>query len=87
MDDSYPKYLRSSLKFCIIGGEGDITWEPPEATFIKIDCDGSWMPGSRRTGFGCIARDSMGLVIGVRDGFMEEGISSTEPERPLYSSC
>lgn len=71
--DSVAKFLRPAFKFCIIGEEGDSTWESPETTCIKINCDGSWVSFSTRMGFGCVARYIAGLFIVVRASFLEHG--------------
>lgn len=77
--DRVNKYLSPYFKFLIIGEDDELTWEAPEASVIKIKCDGSWLSTSKRAEFGCIVRDNMGCLIGVRAGFME-GISNVEVE-------
>lgn len=73
-------YLSASFKFRIIGEEDESNWKVPEAPAIKINCDGSWYSVSKRAGFGCISRDSMGCVIGARAGSIDVISSSMEVE-------
>lgn len=35
---------------------------------MKINFDGSWIPSYQRAGFGCVARDNLGRIMGVRAG-------------------
>jgi ribonuclease HI len=46
--------------------EGRVTaseWSPPEEGQIKVNVDAGWIPTSKRTGIGIIARDSHGRVL------------------------
>lgn len=52
----------------------------PEVPFIKVNCDGSWFPDSKRTCFGFVANDSAGYVVGARAEFKDKMQSSLEAE-------
>lgn len=53
------------FKFSVLGGEEALSWTPPNASIIKINCDGSLLIDPYRAGMGCIVRDSDGLVVCV----------------------
>lgn len=62
--DRVNKYWSPNFKFHILDEEGGLSWEAPKGSAIKINCDGSWFSDSKRVGFGFIAWDSAGYVVG-----------------------
>ncbi|KAJ8762002.1 hypothetical protein K2173_006604 [Erythroxylum novogranatense] len=46
-------------------------WQPPALEWVKINVDVATTVDGSYTGYGCIARDSSGLVLGVRIGRLE----------------
>ena len=49
----------------------DDKWRPPQEDMIKINVDGSFVPGEQHAGWGVVARDSEGTVICARAGRQE----------------
>ncbi|KAL9684839.1 hypothetical protein QQ045_022280 [Rhodiola kirilowii] len=70
-------FLKPGFKFIVSVAEGSSRWEAPDKPFIKINCDGSWDPRTNEAGFGCVARDENGIILGVLADFIE-GIHSVE---------
>lgn len=57
-----------------------MVWEKPEYPFLKINCDGTCFPNLQRLGYGCVATDSAGSVVGVRASFHLEGFTALDAE-------
>ncbi|OIT02693.1 putative ribonuclease h protein [Nicotiana attenuata] len=58
-----------------------ISWSFPPSEFIKINTDGSFIPNSRLSGFGGVARDDKGRWIGGFYGRLSmKATSSLTPE-------
>ncbi|KAJ8753622.1 hypothetical protein K2173_022863 [Erythroxylum novogranatense] len=51
--------------------EGTTIWQPPALAWVKINVDAVTVVDGSSTGYGCIARDSSGLVLRVRIGRLE----------------
>lgn len=68
------------FKLCTINETGSLQWERPEWPFMKINCDGSWFPISKRVGFGCVVTGNSEVIMGVRAGFFDNGKSCIEAE-------
>ncbi|KAE8807831.1 retrotransposon unclassified [Hordeum vulgare] len=49
-------------------GQAPQRWRPPPDDMIKINTDGSFVPGQEGSGWGVIARDAAGEVIAARAG-------------------
>ena len=58
-----------------IGPPLNLKWQPPPAGFYKINCDGSYLPGSGLGGWGCIIRDHDGVFLAAGAGALT-GLSS-----------
>ncbi|CAM8948389.1 unnamed protein product [Rhodiola kirilowii] len=58
-------FLRPGFKFTLSAAEGASSWEAPPKSYLKISCDGSWELRSNKAGFGCVARDEDGMIMGV----------------------
>lgn len=43
-------------------------WRPPEDDLIKINVDGAFIPGETHAGWGVVAKDGMGNIVGARAG-------------------
>lgn len=41
-------------------------WRPPEMDVIKINMDGAFTPGESYAGWGVVARDELGYIVGAR---------------------
>ncbi|KAL9678425.1 hypothetical protein QQ045_016269 [Rhodiola kirilowii] len=62
-------------------------WEAPPREFIKISCDGSWDRRTNCSGFGCVARDEEGVVLGVKAGSFSGIMVAVEAEiRAMYKA-
>lgn len=49
------KILNCNLKFLIIGEDASFSWEGSDDYAIKLNCDASWFPSTKKAGFGCVA--------------------------------
>ncbi|KAI4987321.1 hypothetical protein ZWY2020_020121 [Hordeum vulgare] len=49
-------------------GKCPTRWRPPPGDMIKINADGSFIPGQDNSGWGVVARDATGEVIAARAG-------------------
>lgn len=55
-------YLTEPKKIC-----GD-KWAPPTEEMVKINVDGSFIPGEEHASWGVVARDSEGAIVAARAG-------------------
>ncbi|CAM8882279.1 unnamed protein product [Rhodiola kirilowii] len=62
---SVANIFKPGFRFTVSGAEGSSSWEAPAKAYIKINCDGSWDPRTKDAGFGCVARDEEGTILGV----------------------
>lgn len=74
--DKVSTILSPSFKFRVFGDDPDCIWSIPEMGTIKINCDGSWFEESRKAGFGCVARDHNGRILGIHAGTLN-GLSTS----------
>lgn len=77
-------FLRPGFKFLITEEEGDYEWSPPLDSAIKINCDGSWLPESRRAGLVCVA---FGIILGAKSSVREGMASSFDTEGVSVCAC
>lgn len=69
INERVSRFSCSNFKVSVIGEEGTHFCDPPTDGSLKINCDGSCHMDSKWAGFGCIARDSAGYVVGIAADF------------------
>lgn len=70
------RLFETKFKLSVTNTDAGRIWVAPDNQVVKINCDGSWFSETGKAGFGCIARDSHGHVLGIRAGTLN-GISSS----------
>ncbi|KAL9685088.1 hypothetical protein QQ045_022535 [Rhodiola kirilowii] len=75
--DTSCKFLRPEFRFSVSEWEGASSWEAPRNPFLKINCDGAWVPGSEEAGFACVGRNKDEVCIAIKAGKLT-GVHSIE---------
>jgi ribonuclease HI len=56
----------------------------PPGDWLKVNCDGSFLPGTRQGGWGFVIRDAQGDVMGAAAGRLDD---IAGPERAEAEAC